>query len=341
MPGIKATPKNLSYVCYLQKGHDLSSSLHLILPPSLSLYLYRKKSCNMPESPFASDNESLDSTTTTSFSTAFQSIHAPPLQLRRKKTVTQLTRWVSKRISRSSMTDAIRGNELSEQNLNQLNNAINTEADGHTADKTNTDSSTASFVKEHKRTFERIDVIFEDPIPKPNLERERELRVRRSYAAFCEDFISSGPVSPKRVFDMTMRMDDCTEVVEQMEGLNSDPMLESQPISGGAMPLERDELSTPASFPLTSRMSETESTRTTCHPQKTEQRTIAATKRSLDKDEDFKPESPFTHCPPPPPLIMTPSVYKDMQRATRERKRARKHKLLGPFRTLFLKAPPL
>lgn len=295
----------------------------------------------MPESPLASDNESIHSTTTTSFSTAVQSIHAPPRQLRRKKTVTQLTRWVSKRMSRTSMTDTIRGNELSEQNLKKLNNAINAEADGHIADTTNTDSGTASFIKEHQRIFERIDVILEEPIPKRNLEEDRELRVRRSYAAFCEDFISSSPVSPKRVFDMTMGMDDCTEEIEQREGLTTDATLESQPLSGEAMFLERDEPSTSTSFPLASRMSGSESTHTTCHPQRTKPGTTDATKRSLDKDEDFNPESPFPHCPQPPSLIMTPSVYEDMQRETRERKRARKQKILGPFRTLFLKVQPL
>jgi hypothetical protein len=239
------------------------------------------------------------------------------------------------------MTDTVRANELSEQNLKQLNNAINPEADSHIADKTNTDSSTASFVKEHRRNFERIDVILEEPIPKPNLEREREMRVRRSYAAFCEDFILSGPASPKRVFDMTMGTNNGTEEIEQREGLNTDPTLESQRISGDAMPLERDEPSTLTSVPLASRMSGSESTQSPCHFQEMKQRTKDATKRSLDEDEDFKPESPFTHCPQPPPLIMTPSVYKDMQRETRERKRARKQKLLGPFRILFLKVQPL
>ncbi|GLI76111.1 hypothetical protein PoHVEF18_004381 [Penicillium ochrochloron] len=194
------------------------------------------------------------------------------------------------------MTETVRGNELSQQNLKQLNNAINLEADSHIADKTNTDSSTASFVKEHRRNFERIDVILEEPIPKPNLEREREMRVRRSYAAFCEDFILSGPASPKRVFDMTMGTNNGTEEIEQREGLNTDPTLESQRISGDAMPLERDELSTLTSVPLASRMSASESTQSTCHPQEMKQRTKDATKRSLDEDEDFKPESPFTHC---------------------------------------------
>jgi hypothetical protein len=239
------------------------------------------------------------------------------------------------------MTDTIRGNELSEQNLKVLNNGINAETDSHIADKTDSDSGTASFVKEHKRNFERIDAIVEEPIAKLNLERQRELHVRRSYAAFCEDFISSGPLSPKRVFDMTMGMDDCPEEIEQMEGLNTAPMLESQSISGKAVPLERDEPPTPTSFPLASWMSGNEPTRTTCHPQETKQCTIDATKRSLDEDEDFKLEWPFTHCPQPPSLIMTPSVYKDMQRASRERKRARKQKLLGPFRTLYLKVQPL
>ncbi|KAF3389114.1 hypothetical protein F1880_003577 [Penicillium rolfsii] len=236
------------------------------------------------------------------------------------------------------MTDKVRGNELSEHNLQQLNNAVHAGSDVHIAEKTETDSGTASFVKEHKRNFEKIDVIFEGRMPKRNLEKERELRVRRSYAAFCEDFILSGSVGPMKVFDMTMKMDDCTEKMKQMESLSADPMLETEPISGEAMaPLGRP----PMSSHLASTMSGNHSTQTTYHPQETGQGTIEKTTRRLDEIEDSKFESRFTPCPQPPPLIMTPSVYRDMQRATQEKKRAQKEKLLGPFRKLLCKVQPL
>lgn len=288
----------------------------------------------MPEIPFDSGNESVHSSSTT-FSTAYQSIHPHPRQLRRKNTVTQLTRWVSKRISRPSMTDNIRGNELSEQNLKELNKAIDAEAGSHGLEQTNTDSGTASFVKERKGTFATISKIEEEQIPKPNLERERELHVRRSYAAFCEDFTLSGSLGPKRIFHMTMGMDDCTEEVEQIDSSN-------MPSSGEGLPLEHGRQHNRNSCQLSTNTPEHESLEPVLSHTERRSSTMELPKEKLnEKHEDLKPQLPPTHYPHPPSAIMTPAVYKEMQRATRERKRARKQKLLGPFRALFLKVQPL
>ncbi|KAJ5380926.1 uncharacterized protein N7496_003354 [Penicillium cataractarum] len=219
------------------------------------------------------------------------------------------------------MTDNIRGNELSEQNLKELNKAIDAEAESHGFEQTKTDSGTASFVKERKGTFETIGEIEEEQIPKLNLERERELHVRRSYAAFCEDFTLSGSLGPKRIFHMTMGMDDRIEDTEQMESSTRDSILESRPSYGEARQKSLEPV-----LPHTERRSNT----------------TEPSKNTLDEDhEDLKSQILPTTYPHPPSAIMTPAVYKEMQRAARERKRARKQKLLGPFRALFLKVQPL
>lgn len=294
----------------------------------------------MPEIPYAGDNESIHSTTTTSFSTAYQSIHPPPRQVPRQKTVTQLTRWVSKKVSRSSMRDVPRGSQLSEQNLRQLNKAINAETEGHFLEKASTESGTASFIKEQKRTFAtigEINEINEEEYAKPNPEKERESRVRRSYAAFCEDFTLSGFPGPKRMFDMTMGMDDCAEETKQLYPSNTDPTSKSQSKSVGAMLIEHRHTIQP-SFPLSSIISEHESIQTVYSGHTMEQVTTDSMKRSLNgKTEELEPQLPFTSYLHPPSPIMTPSVYKEMHRATRERKRTRKQKFLGPLRSLFLK----
>lgn len=296
----------------------------------------------MSELPFASDNESIQSPSTT-FSTAYQSIHPHPRPLRRKNTVTQLTRWVSKRISRSSPTDNVGGNELSEQNLKELNKAINTEAESHALGETNTDSDIASFVKERKATFATISEIEVEQSPKSHLERERELRVRRSYAAFCEDFTLSGSSGPKRIFHMTMGMDDCAEEEDQQtRSPHTNSILESQPSSGEALPLEHDQLRNGNPFQLSTKAPEHECLEPVSpHGEKISETMDLQQKAADDENNNWKSQTPPTHYPYPPSAIMTPAVYEEMQRATRERKRARKQKLLGPFRELFLKVQPL
>lgn len=297
----------------------------------------------MPDLSFAGDDESTHSTTT-SFSTAYQSIHQPPRQLRRQKTVTQLTRWVSKKVSRSSMRDTPRGNQLSEQNLRELNKASNTETEGQVFEKTSTKSGAASFIKERKRSFATISGINEideeerlAPIP----EREREVRVRRSYAVFCEEFTLSGSVSPKRVFDMKMGIDDYTEEAERIKGSNTDPTPEFQPNPVEVMPIEHSQHTTQPSLPSASETSQHESPQLV-YTRQMEQGTTDSTKTSPEgRNIDLEPQLPTTRYPRPPSPIMTPSVYQELQRTNREKKQAQKAKLFSPFRFLFSKAQPL
>ncbi|KAJ5168876.1 uncharacterized protein N7482_004470 [Penicillium canariense] len=133
----------------------------------------------MPELLPTSDNASVHSNTITSFSTAHQSNHSPPRQLRRRNTVTSITRWVSKRISRPSLTTTARGNELSEKNLNKLNKATEAEMaemERDALDKSHTDLGTYSLVKGRETSVHPIEEIINEPRPEPDLEREREMQ---------------------------------------------------------------------------------------------------------------------------------------------------------------------
>jgi hypothetical protein len=129
---------------------------------------------------------------------------------------------------------------------------------------------------------------------------------------------------------MTMGMDDCTEE-EQTTSPHTDSILEFQPSSGEALRLEHDQPHNGNPFRLSTQTAENEFL---------EPISPDGEKR-YDKSNDLKSQIPPTRYPYPPSAIMTPAVYEEMQRATRERKRAQKQKLLGPFRELFLKVQPL
>lgn len=245
------------------------------------------------------------------------------------------------------MRDIPRGNQLSEQNLKELNKAIHMETVGQVIEKAGaTKPGVASFITEHKRssgTIRGINEIDEEEHLTPTLEKERELHVRRSYAAFCEEFILSGSVSPKRVFDMKMPgIDDYTEEAEQIKSLNTNPTPECQPDPVEVMSIEHSQHTAPPSLPSGSEIPQHGSLQPVYAGQIMEQGTTDSTKRSPEgKNEDLEPQLPTTHYPRPPSPIMTPSVYKELQRTTREKKKAPKAKLFSPFRFLFSKAQPL
>lgn len=243
------------------------------------------------------------------------------------------------------MRDVARGNQLSEQNLKELNKAIHTETEGQVFEKASTKSGTASFIKEHMRSFatiSEINEIDEEERLTPTPERQRELRVRRSYAVFCEEFTLSGSVSPKRVFDMKMGIDDYTEEAERIKSLNTDPTPGFQPNPVEVMPVEHSQHTAQPSLSSASEISQHGSLQAVHTRQIMEQGTTDPTKRSLDgKNEDLEPQLPTTRYPRPPSPIMTPSVYKELQRTTREKRQAQKTKLFSPFRFLFSKAQPL
>lgn len=259
------------------------------------------------------DNASISSSSSSSYSTAQFSIRAHPPQIRRVKTVSQLTRWVSKRISRSSLDAIASGNELSEKNLNDLNLATIMSVD----DPAETHRS-LNFVKPLLPTLPTIDTIQEssaETSPEQSPANAREVRLRQSYAAFCEEFTLSGPQRPKRKFDISMGMGETDE-----EYIND----------------ARPRIDTTAELP----------TERTVFEDK-----LVDHKAPNGSAEDFMTlyESnllaqegiPSIIYPRPPPQVMTPRVYQDMQRATGERKLARRQRILGPLRSLFSKGQPL
>ncbi|KAI2794376.1 hypothetical protein POX_a00975 [Penicillium oxalicum] len=180
----------------------------------------------MPDMRLGRDDQSIRSTGSHhSLSTAGRSIP-------RRRTVTQLTRWVSKRMSRSSMpalgqSIAI---ELTETNIKALDATVETNTES---------SSTPPFshlqYRHHHHHLQHYSPTHEDPplhshraasplqTEEPSYQpiegvvqrrqskravrdREREKRVRRSYAEFCEDFTLSGPAGPRKEYDLTMDM---------------------------------------------------------------------------------------------------------------------------------------
>jgi hypothetical protein len=141
---------------------------------------------------------------------------------------------------------------------------------------------------------------------------------------------------------MKMGMDDYTEEAERMKSLNTDPTPEFQPNPVEVMPIEHNQHTAQPSLPSASEISQHGPLQPVYTRQIMEQGTTDSTKRSLDgKNEDLEPQLPTTCYLRPPSPIMTPSVYKELQRATREKKQAQRTKLFGPFRALFLKAQPL
>lgn len=62
---------------------------------------------------------------------------------------------------------------------------------------------------------------------------------------------------------------------------------------------------------------------------------------SYDSTSLREDDTPSTIHPRPPPQVMTPLVYWDLQREALERKMARREKVLGRLRSLFPKGQPL
>lgn len=257
--------------------------------------------------------------------------------------MTQITRWVSKQISRSSLVDSTSGNELSEKNLNDLNMAaIQSECDDSSpVDHPRTEKSLP--VTAQAKVIETIQEDVEKTRPEGDLEQLRELRLRKSYAAFCEEFTVSGPRQPMRPFDISMGLKENTETDRLMEGGQSElswndnakPMDASDICLEQSLQNSRNRTQTkepPIHIPLLPVNLKTPDMKT---PQQLEMLLPDTVAPHMDAQIASSPHSR------PPPQIMTPSVYKEMQRFTRERKRARRSRFWEPFRSLFSKSLPL
>ncbi|KAJ5661868.1 uncharacterized protein N7477_009484 [Penicillium maclennaniae] len=246
------------------------------------------------------DNESVGSSSSSSFNIAYPSF-APPSQLRRVKTVSQLTRWSS-----------------AKKNLNNLELAINTSAGTGPETNGSFDSARPLLRNSTTRASKAINTIAEDLKSSPNQtpEKAQDIRLRDSYSAFCEQFTMSGPQRPKRKFDISM---DTCEKEEEI-------LIDGYPRVGYSdSPSDDQKKAIPE-----------------C------QQTVSKATSSIVLDRTRSLESiclgqnitPSIIHPQPPPQIMTPLIYRDMQQAALKCKPAKRKKLLGPLRSLFSKAQP-
>lgn len=299
-----------------------------------------------------SDNASFITTSTSSFSTAQQAKQHPPRQLRRVKTMRQLTRWVSQKIARPSLNGSTCGNELSEKNLNLV-----TAGDEESSGQDPSSPEKPSLVPDQTKAIETIKEDLEEAEPEPEPERElekvKEIRLRRSYAAFCEEFTLSGPQQPKRRFDISMDISEGPEAEEQLDAVQSaycprdtgesrERPLSISMQSESQQVRPQSQTRDPARVHIMSRRSPKASDRTfagnTCSS--TPGHDVQVEKNNADM-ESINSQIPSTTHPRPPPQVLTPSVYKEMQRARQERKRARGQKFWEPLRSLFSRSQPL
>ncbi|KAJ5468264.1 hypothetical protein N7475_006016 [Penicillium sp. IBT 31633x] len=289
----------------------------------------------MPDIRIINDNASFASSDT--FSTR-DSRERPPPQLRRRSTVTQLTRKVSKRISQTILRAGVQEHKLSERNLRDLNNA--TYVDSHSP---RSPERRFHGVNLHDPICENI----EEECPPVDVEAMREMRLQESYVAFCQNFTLSGTSRMSRRFDLSMGMGTAEECVQPSPSDTTPEKNDTSAFSGSRtypenITVDARPRPNPVAFPIPCASTVLDNTPTS--------QSITAEKpisKWPDPDtpkieEDFRGmTSSFeitrnSNYPQPPPRIITPAVWMDMRREERERKAARRQTLLNPFRSWFM-----
>lgn len=272
----------------------------------------------MPEIIIINDDASFISSSAASLDIAQQPFRIPPRQLRRQKTVTQLRRWVSKRISQSSLVGrGYKINELSENNLYDHHITMSMVED----DILVNESANPRQPWMNSACLKPIATITEGPndtITEDNLEQDRKSNTKESYAAFCRRFTMSGSPQVKKPFTLVT---DGHEAPFMEGPLTANESL-FEPGSTSKATQQSDRISSLGLNPMPSPGIRPE-----------EQAAILEAK-ILDQssaDDDILAEC----CLQAPPQVMTPLKYMEMQRAARERKRALRQKVLKPFHTLF------
>lgn len=300
---------------------------------------------NMDNTTEIHDNTSSISHTTSSFSTHPQFKQHPPRQLRRVKTMTQLTRWVSQKISRPSLKNSASGNELSEKNLNDLETITTVVGEQDSPGPEQSTHEKPSLVNNQTKAIETIQEDLEEgesaKHSAPDPETTKEIRLRRSYAAFCEEFTLSGPQQPKRRFEVSMdtkspenaRQSDAVQPahcpMDTSTALEKPLAIAIQPNSELS---QREPSTSSQETPRTSTANTTGSASSPIN-QETQSKEPKVTMQSTEKQS--------TSHPRPPPQVLTPSIYRDMQRARQERRRARRQRVWGPLRSLFSRSQSL
>ncbi|KAJ5387626.1 hypothetical protein N7509_010167 [Penicillium cosmopolitanum] len=269
----------------------------------------------MPETPIFRDDASKISEA--SFSTAYDQTEIPPRQLRRRSTVTTLKRWASKRVSRASLNDA-QGNELSEKNLSSLEHETRY-LGGNNKDLNLKEIAEGKELAKETGSIQEVD----ETLPDRDLQEDRDPYILQEYDVFCHEFTLSGSHQKKKDFDLSME-------IGQDANLNN-PTTGRSKINHTLTSHLAEESGSPFNnFDYQANMSQPQSI-TSMHPGRSS--TNYDNPRTTEKESDFA--IPSTYQPQPPSYVMTPLVYMEMQRTTRERRLSRQKSLWQPLRSLF------
>lgn len=251
--------------------------------------------------------------------------------------MSQLTRWVTQKISPSSLKSRASGNELSEKNLNDLDMIKTVLGTQKNADPGHSTREKSSQMSGQTKAIETIQEDLEEAESITNCELHpdiiKEIRLRRSYAAFCEEFTLSGSQQPARRAQLSMGEEGLKEdgqflAVESVhrstgmgKGLERPIVIATQP--GDEAP--RSQTPTTLKSPLTGNTHSV-----------TSSDDLQTTEMAADMQNTEAPIS-STSYPRPPPQVLTPSLYHEMQRT----RQARRWKFWKPLRSLFSRSQPL
>ncbi|KGO74790.1 hypothetical protein PITC_083990 [Penicillium italicum] len=293
----------------------------------------------MPNVLIFNDNASFASSDT--FSNR-DSIEEPRRLLRRRNTVSRLTRRVSKRISQIILKTGAQEHALSARNLKELNDA--TDIDPHNL------HSPSHQVDEVKMS-DPIQEIIEEECAVCDVEAAREMRLQQSYATFCQNFTLSGTTSISRRFDLSMGPeweDEHTQSSHTDQTLKNNDIIEfsgshasPEHITVHSRPRPKT-VAFPISYPPTD-LDDTLMPHSAAVVKPCSARPVTDTstvKEDFDRSSSSFEMTPNSNYPQPPPSIITPTVWMDMQRNERERKAARRQRLLNPFRSWFMRRQP-
>ncbi|KAJ5959698.1 uncharacterized protein N7479_006848 [Penicillium vulpinum] len=284
------------------------------------------------------DNASFASSDT--FSTQ-DSIQQPQHPLRRKNTVSQLTRRVSTKISQKMLGAGVQ--ELSEKNLKDHNKA---------ADIGSHNLSSPAHQVHEVTMYDSIHEEIEEECPVFDAEAAREMRLHQSYATFCENFTLSGIKRASKNFDLSTEMERAEEHTQSSHTDQTVKDNDTSEFSGShAYPEHITVHSRPrqntVTFPISCPTTDLEDIPIP-HSATVEKPSSAWLATDTPRvEEDFNRISSSFEITPdsnhlqPPPLIITPTVWMDMQRNEREQKAAQRQKLLNPFRSWFMTSRPL
>lgn len=299
----------------------------------------------MPDVVIINDDASFVSSSAASFTLTQQTFRVPLRPLRRQKTVRQLRRWVSKRMSPSFDHEAHEGNELSEKNLSDYHRATwMGEGNDILVDQPSMPAQPPRNV--HCTQFGAIAEMPDHEGPGIK-SQNAETHLQMSYVAFCHRFTLSGSPETKRPFSL---MADRGDVEEHMAITPSTPPSSTREYSTTTTPTTNLISDPQSNYPCGQNQTSTSPAASKDPDPRTDQPSIPCTDvRSHAQQpgpgavlaEQKTPDLRSQLCPPhylqPPPRVMTPLVYMEHQRAARERKRLGRQKLLGPLRFLFIK----